>query len=386
MLQTLAVENYRSLHELVMPLARLTVVTGANGVGKSNLYGALRLLVKAAQGDMVAALAREGGLPNAMWAGPETISPAMERGDVPVQGTPRQKPSRLRLGFGGAEFGYLIELGMPSPLAHSAFNLDPVIKRECIWHGNLWRQAAVLVDRKGPLLKRRDGRRWQVVASDLAEQDSLFDHAGDPATVPEVFRLRETLRQWRFYADFRTDAAAPARQSMPGTRTPILHHDGRDLAAALRTIMEIGDQEALGNAIDDAFPGSVLSVEVVGDGHLQARLRQPGLLRALGCPEWSDGTLRYLLLVAALLTPRPPPLMVLNEPETSLHPELIGPLARLIGNATSQSQIWVISHSRELVRRLEASEDVANHVLEKSLGRTRVAGLDELDVPPWRWR
>ena len=385
MLTTLAVDNYRSLQSLVMPLSRLTVVTGANGVGKSNLYGALRLLVNAARGEVVAALAREGGMPNALWAGPETTSRAMERGEVPVQGSPRQAPSRIRLGFGSEEFGYLLELGMPTPQANSAFNLDPVIKRECIWHGGAWRQASLLVDRKGPMIRRRAARKWQVVATDMSQHDSLFDHAGDPASVPEVFRLRETLRQWRFYADFRTDIDAPARQSIPATRTPVLHHDGRDLAAALQTIIEIGDHEALADAIDDAFPGSVLAVDSIGAGRLQATLKQPGLLRTLGCAEWSDGTLRYVLLVAALLTPRPPPLMVLNEPETSLHPELIAPLARLIANAAARSQVWVISHSSELVRLLESREECVNHVLEKSLGRTRIAGLSDLDEPMWRW-
>ena len=385
MLTTLAVDNYRSLQSLVMPLSRLTVVTGANGVGKSNLYGALRLLVNAAQGDVVAALAREGGLPNAMWAGPETISRAMEYGEVPVQGSPRKAPSRIRLGFGSEEFGYLLELGMPEPMASSAFNLDPVIKRECIWHGGVWRQASMLVERKGPLVRRRAARQWQVVATDMSEHDSLFSHAGDPGSVPEVFSLRETLRQWRFYADFRTDAEAPARQSIPATRTPILHHDGRDLAAALQTILETGDSEGLHEAIDDAFPGSTLAVSSIATGRLQATLKQPGLLRPLSSAEWSDGTLRYVLLVAALLTPRPPPLMVLNEPETSLHPELIAPLSRLILNATERSQVWVISHSNELVRLLEYREQAVNHVLEKSLGRTRIMGLSDIDAPAWRW-
>ena len=384
MLCTLAVDNYRSLYSIVVPLQRLTVVTGANGVGKSNLYGALRLLVAAARGDVVSALAHEGGLPNVMWAGPANVSRAMERGEVPIQGGPRKGAARVKLGFSGDEFGYMIELGLPVP-TESAFNLDPVIKRECIFHGNALRSSTTLVDRKGPLLRRRAGRKWEVVATDLPVHESLFDYAGDSTTVPEVFRLRETLRQWRFYADFRTDASAPARTSMTATRTPVLHHDGRDLAAALQTILEIGDAKALAESIDDAFPGSTLEITSNGAGHLLASLRQPGLLRSLGCAEWSDGTLRYILLVAALLTPRPPPLMVLNEPETSLHPDLIPPLARLIALASLHSQVWVISHSRELVKRLEHVDDVSNHVLEKSIGRTVVAGLRDLDTPAWRW-
>jgi len=384
MLDTLAVDSYRSLHALVVPLAPLTVVTGANGVGKSNLYGALRLLARVAGGEAISALAREGGLPNVMWAGPDTVSRAMERGEVAVQGGPRARPARLRLGFVGEDLGYLVELGMPVP-SSSAFDLDPVIKRECIWGGALYRPAAALVDRSGPVLRRRSGRRWTTVSTALAAHDSLFDSAGDADAVPEVFRLRETMRHWRFYADFRTDADAPARRSIPATRTPVLHHDGRDLAAALQTIIEVGDRTALDEAIDDAFPGSRLVVTSLGGGRLYVGLHQPGLLRQLGCPEWSDGTLRYVLLVAALLTPRPPPLMVLNEPETSLHPELLAPLARLIRAASTRSQVWVISHARALVQRLEGTEDAASHVFEKSLGRTVIAGLDTLDRPPWRW-
>jgi predicted ATPase len=308
----------------------------------------------------------------------------MERAEVPVQGGPRKGPARVRLGFSGDEFGYMIELGMPAPTT-SAFHLDPVIKRECIFHGSAWRSASTLVDRKGPVVRRRAGRKWEVVATELPVHDSLFGYAGDSSTVPEVFHLRETLKQWRFYADFRTDASAPARGTMTATRTPVLHHDGRDLAAALQTILEIGNAKALSDSIDDAFPGNVLEIASNDVGHLLASLRQPGLLRTLGCSEWSDGTLRYILLVAALLTPRPPPLMVLNEPETSLHPDLIPPLARLIAMASQHSQVWVISHSKELVKRLEYVENASSHVLDKSLGRTVISGLRDLDTPSWRW-
>ena len=73
MLQTLAIANYRSLHQLVVPMERLNLVTGDNGSGKSSLYRALRLLAETAQGGVAAALAREGGLGSALWAGPEQI-------------------------------------------------------------------------------------------------------------------------------------------------------------------------------------------------------------------------------------------------------------------------------------------------------------------------
>jgi predicted ATPase len=78
-LHTLAVTNYRSLRELVMPLQRLNLITGANGSGKSSVYRALRLLAETAQGGVVNALAREGGLESTFWAGPEAISRARAR-------------------------------------------------------------------------------------------------------------------------------------------------------------------------------------------------------------------------------------------------------------------------------------------------------------------
>ena len=91
MIESLAVANYRSLLKVVAPLGPLNVITGPNGSGKSNLYRALRLLSETANGGLISALAREGGLPSTFWAGPETLSAGMRSGEVPVQGGPRQR-------------------------------------------------------------------------------------------------------------------------------------------------------------------------------------------------------------------------------------------------------------------------------------------------------
>src|SRR5437660_9683702 len=115
MLTILAVSNYRSLRKLIVPLKALNVITGPNGSGKSNLYRALRLLADTAQGRVIPSLAREGGLQSTLWAGPESISRRMRRGEAPVQGTVRKEPVNLRLGFASNEFGYLIDMGLPKP-------------------------------------------------------------------------------------------------------------------------------------------------------------------------------------------------------------------------------------------------------------------------------
>ncbi len=385
MLTAFAIENYRSIRSLRIPLGPLTLITGGNGCGKSNLYRALRLLAETGQGGVVTALAQEGGLLSTMWAGPDEITGGMRRGEVAVQGTGRNRHSRLKLGFTGEPFSYAISLGMPEPVPRSVFNLDPEVKRESIWSSSRWRPASELVSRQGPLVKSREGRGFRVVSQHLPAYDSMFDQVADIQATPELFAMREEIRRWRFYDHFRTDPGAPARQAHIGSRTPVLHHDGRDLAAALQTIREVGDAQGLDEAIHRAFPGSRLNIEISADNRFTLSLLQPGMLRPLTAAELSDGTLRYLLLTAALLTPRPPNLMVLNEPETSLHPDLLPALGQLIINASVHSQVWVISHAPRLIAALEKSSDCHSIELHKPHGETEVLGQSMLDEPPWSW-
>jgi predicted ATPase len=384
MLRALAIHGYRSLRDLVIPLSRLNVITGANGSGKSSLYRALRLLADTAQGGVISSLAREGGLQSTLWAGPEVIGASVRRGDFPVQPTVRRNPVALRLGFSSDEFGYLIDLGFPAT-SLSFFSADPEIKRESIWHGPLLRPSTLLVERQGPIVKvRSENEDRQIITDRLASFDSMMTQVGDPLSAPEMLTLRESIRAWRFYDHFRTDSDSSARASQIGTRTPVLNNEGLDLAAAIQTIREIGDGDGLTAAVDDAFPGSSVYVEN-HSGRFSLLMKQYGLLRPLSAAELSDGTLRYLLLVAALMTPRPPALMVLNEPETSLHPDLLAALARLIARAVLHSQLIVVTHSPPLISALNKQPDCNSITLEKSLGETSIRGADRLGRPAWHW-
>jgi predicted ATPase len=378
MITTLAIANYRSLREFIIQLSRLNLITGGNGSGKSNVYRALRLLAETAQGQVIPALAREGGLGSTLWAGPERPSDLSERPGM------RTESVNLKLGFASEDYGYCIDLGLPQN-GGSAFSGDPEIKRECIWNGAFLRPAALLADRKGALARARQGKNeWMAMNEHLASFDSMLAQCADPRNAPEMLLLRERMRAWRFYDHFRSDAQAPARVPQIGTRTPVLSNDGADLAAALETIREIGDDQALRHAVDDAFPGCSVGIEVTKAG-FSLKMRQPGLLRPLGAAELSDGTLRYLLWIAALLSPRPPAFLVLNEPESSLHPDLLPALARLIAQASSRSQVLVVSHATRLIAALEQEAECHSMTLEKQHGATRVAGLHTLDVPPWHW-
>lgn len=374
MLTSFAVKDYRSLRDVRIPLEQLNVITGPNGSGKSSLYRALQLLAAAGQGRLIGALAGEGGLGSTLWAGPEKISAAVRRGDHPLQGTTRNELTALKLGFSSEDFGYAIDLGLPRP-GRSKFYRDPEIKAEAVWVGQVLRRANTLAQRNGALVTvmGRDGDRASI-KTDLAPYDSMLTHAASASDTPELFHLRERMRGWRFYDQLRTDKNALSRRPHIGTRTFALADDGSDLAAAIQTILEIGDHQGLIDAIDDAFPESHVEVQE-NDGLFELVLHQKGMLRPLRMAELSDGTLRFILLTAALLTPRPPELVVLNEPETSLHVDLLPALGRLILKASQESQVIVVSHARPLVDMLCAHEGQLIS-LYKDFGETIIEGVD----------
>jgi len=369
-IRTLAFAGYRSLRDLRLSVGRLTVITGGNGVGKSNVYRALRLLVDAAEGQLGRSLAREGGMPSALWAG------APSKRDKPDEGR------RLSIGFADDRLAYELRLGLPPP-GNGAFSLDPEVKAETI--RTLEKPKVNLLERRNVTAMLRDYDGHAVTFGTTIDiYESVLSQLAEPHRYPILSTLRERLRRWRFYHQIRTDADSPLRAVQIGTRTPVLAHDGHDLAPALQTIIENGDQGALVEAVADAFEGARLHVDS-DKARFRLELETPGVYRLLDASELSDGTLRYLALLAALHTPRPPELLVLNEPETSLHPHVLTPLARQIVAAAARSQVIVVSHAAALVDAISAARDATRIELAKHEGETVVADRNRLEEPAWKW-
>ena len=367
------IEAYRSIRKLSLPVERLNVFVGENGVGKTNLYRALELIQAAALGTLARELAAEGGMQNALWSGARK----------------EKAPARIGLGVqlaaGGAHYDYRtgaglvqqyqVEAGMSVPTG-AAFPLEPQIKEERLtFFGS--KRPEVLLDRKGPHATARDeaGVRHDLETQLLATETALGS-VSEPGRFPDLYAVRSAILDWRFYHGFRTDRSSPLRSPCLATTTPTLASDGADLAAVFSTLRHIRQDTAdLDAAIDDAFPSAHLVVPMPERTATFALVYKEFPKREFEPFELSDDTLRFLALAGALLSYRLPRFIALNEPETSLHPDLLPPLARLIARAAERTQAWVVTHSTTLADALAMAANVKPRTVLKRAGETQIEGL-----------
>jgi predicted ATPase len=370
--------GYRSLRNIRFPVGRLTVFVGANGVGKTNLYRALQLLQAAAAGALARELASEGGMESAFWAG-KRISGRPVRIKLSV-GFSQAREGEMQAEFDYAvETGlvqqYKIDVGLPTPTA-AAFPLEPQIKEEILtWHHGI--RTIALLERKGPsaFVRNEEGKR-EPLGIDLMASETALGALQDPARFPDIHALRREMLDWRFYHDMRTDHASPLRQPCLAVTTPTLSSDAANLAGVFATLVHIReDTVELDRVIDDAFPGTRLIVPPPGRTASFGMVMPDYPKRVFEASELSDGTLRYLGLAGALLGYRLPAFIALNEPETSLHPDLLEPLARMIMAASARTQIWVVTHSQRLAAAFAAGGAVAPRTVIKRNGETWIEGL-----------
>ncbi|MDP3300201.1 MAG: AAA family ATPase [Phenylobacterium sp.] len=356
--------GYRSLQKITYPMSRLDVFVGANGVGKSNLYRALDLLQAAAQNQLGARLASEG-LDLAMWAGPRKA----------------RDPARIALsvtlaapGGRNSAFRYEVEVGFPQRVTAAAFNLEPQVKVETLTYLSGQRRSR-LVERRNAAVMARDAEgRPADLDIDLLAPETLLGRLEDPGRYPELDAVRRTLLEWRFYHDVRTDADSPLRRPCVAVAAPTLASDGANLAAVFATLAHIrADRRDLDEAVANAFPGAVLDLPQP-ERTATFGLRLPEFPNRVFEPaELSDGTLRFLALAGALLAYRLPPFIALNEPEASLHPDLMAPLAALIAKAAERTQVWLVTHSEGLAQALR--DHGAVRTVCKVDGATTIEGL-----------
>jgi predicted ATPase len=363
------VAGYRSLHAVRLPLERVSVLVGENGVGKSNMLRSLELLQAAAAGTVCRLLADEGGLGRVLWAGRST----------PASGP---APTGIRLTARFAGLRYAIEIAAPAP-GEAALPNEPTVREETLAHTGIGDDGSgerIVMHRQGAEVRLRDARgQRQHFKQHLLPSETALHAFRDSASYPELAYVRQLLESWRFYDRFDLSADAPSRAPSLGLCTPALAADGRDLASALATIFDIKrDPESLLAPLRDAFPGAGLEAPVA-DGLASFRLRLPDIERPLHARELSEGALKYICLIALLSAYRKPALIAINEPEAGLHESFLPPLARLIarvgGDGETGSQICIVTQSSALAREIAKAADIKPMKVVREDARTRIEGV-----------
>ncbi|MFD1327911.1 AAA family ATPase [Mycoplana ramosa] len=365
LLRSMHAENYRSLRSIRMDLGPVNLFVGENGTGKSNLYRSLQLVQAAVRGTFAQEIAAEGGMASALWTGRRRPN----------------EPIRIRLEAElldeerAITFCYRIEAGLRPPAA-AGFAFEPQIKTEELAIETSSRPVTVL-KRAGPgIMVRNEAGRMEEYPEQALTSETAMALLGDAGHYPEIGTFRRAVSQWRFFHGFRTDRESPLRQPCLAVTAPMLDEDGGNLAAVFATLSHTRqDTVDLDRAITDAFEGASLAVPEPGEFASFGLVFPQFPQRTFQPRELSDGQIRFLALAAALLSYRSPPLVALNEPEASLHPSMLPPLATMIASAARSSQVWLVTHSELLAREVEQRCGIrAKRVIRKE-GATWIEGM-----------
>ena len=364
LLRSMSAENYRSLRSIRMDLGRVNLFVGENGAGKSNLYRSLQLVQAAVRGSFAHEIAAEGGMASALWTGKRRPN----------------EPVRIRLETElldedrAITFRYRIEAGLRPPAA-AGFAFEPQVKAEelSVEAG----RPVTVMKRAGPgvMVRGETGRMIEHPEQALPSETAVA-LLGDAGHYPEIGTFRRAVSQWRFFHGFRSDRDSPLRRPCLAVTAPLLDEDGANMAAVFATLAWTRqDTVDLDRAVADAFGGARLSVpepeEFASYGLIFPQFPQ----RVFQPRELSDGQIRFLALAAALLSYRAPPLIALNEPEASLHPDMLPPLAGMIERAARTSQIWIVTHSERLAGEVERRCGIRAKRVVRREGATSIDGM-----------
>lgn len=379
-IQRLNIKGFRSLRDVTWEPGRLNVVIGPNGSGKSNLLRALMLLQRAAEGDLADSVMGMGGIAPLLWDGQAQelewrvrVDPMGANRD-PVREALTYDLQLRRLGGGSS---YRIEHEM---LAN--------------WH--LHEQGQAEAPKK--FLERRPGhavtfdsqeRRLVAVEGSVPDEQALLGLVGGPFASPIVAGFREMVRGWSMYHDVQTDSRAPLRQAAVARMVRRVSSDGENLIPVLHTLYT-GDRE-FKRVVDDAMRAAFsedyeeLVFPPAADQRVQLRVRWRSLRTEQSAADLSDGTIRFLLLLAILGKPTPGSVIAIDEPEAGLHPSMLPIVAEHAVSASEQAQVILTTHSPQFLDAFTATPPTTT-VTRWEDGETRLGVVDGDELARWLQR
>ncbi len=346
-------------------LGSLNVLIGPNGAGKSNFLEAIGLLSQAPR-DLVAPIREGGGVGAWIWKG-ESGAQAELTAILAYQ--PDSKWNlRHRLAF--VESSQRLEL--VNERIENEFGEGG--KKPYFYFG---------YENGRPMINMTiDGRRMLKPADRLNPQQSVLAQYKEPDQYPELSFVGDAYESIRLYRDWTFGrGAAPRRPQPADLPTDHLLDDARNLGLILNKFRrDVPTKKALIEALQQVFDGiSDFSVQIEG-GTVQLFLEEERW--AIPATRLSDGTVRWLALLAVLLDPSPPPLLCIDEPELGLHPDLIPSLTRLLKSASERTQLVITTQSEQLVDAFTETPE-AVLVCERGDGSTTIRRLDRDKLAEW---
>ncbi|MEO5728222.1 MAG: AAA family ATPase, partial [Byssovorax sp.] len=358
------IEGFRSLREVTWEPGKLNVVIGPNGSGKSNLLRALGLLQKSATSNLSEELLRLGGIAPLLWDGQAkelawTIETGLMNGDRNLVGERLFYELRLRqLGAGSAYRVDTEQLEMLS--AQDDQNVRP--RREL------------------------DDLRSDVLGTDNLDEISIVSLVGRLPGESPTTRLYDTLAGWSIYHDIHVDQQAPLRQAAVARLDRRVAADGQNFIPVLHTLYT-GSRD-FKKLVDDAMRAAFskdyeeLVFPPAADQRVQLRVRWRSLKTEQSAADLSDGTIRFLLLLAILSNPTPGSLISIDEPEIGLHPSMLPIVAELAVEASERSQVILTTHSPQLLDAFTGTPPTTT-VAQCVDGETRLAVVDSEELQRW---
>lgn len=342
----------------------LNVIIGPNGSGKSNLLEAIEF-IRSSPKDLLTPIRDGGGVRDWLWKGAKGATTATV--DAVFEGQREASNIRHLISFTEvAQRFEIIEERIESELP-SGGNIDPYIYYR--------------FENGRGIINVKDGRR-QLQREDIEPTDSILSQRKDPEQYPEITYLGNMFSKLRLYREWTfgrfTPPRMPQKADLPNE---FLEPNGSNLGLVLNRLRRepsvkkqiLNSLRALYEGIDD------YDIQIEG-GTVQVFFHE-GTMN-VPATRLSDGTLRYLCLLAILCHPKPPPLVCIEEPELGLHPDIIPKLAELLKEASKRMQLIVTTHSDVLV---DAMSDTPECVLvaEKTEDGTTLTRLDGAKLKPW---
>ncbi|MDR2091917.1 MAG: AAA family ATPase [Azoarcus sp.] len=391
LLKSLKLTNFLSFGESSqeLELRPLNVVIGPNGSGKSNLIEAIDLIRSTPERSGLRTTIRDGGgVHDWLWKGaaetpvavidavfdyPEWLMDLRNRQQTLLTGPVGEPPGlRYVLGFSEVEQRFeILDERIENALPDRGYEVPYIYYRFKDDHALL-------------RVKKEDGRRSRqpLEREDVSPIASVLSKWAHPDSSPELHYLAETFRSIRLYREWHfgrnTPARLPQKADLPND---FLEPDACNLGMVLNRLRrDLAVREKLLDALRALYDGiEDFDVQIEG-GTVQVILQEGR--RIIPATRLSDGTLRYLCLLAILCDPKPGPLICIEEPELGLHPDVLPTLADLLKDAAGRTQLIVTTHSDVLVDAItDQPESVV--VAERDAAGTTLTRLDAEKIKPW---